>query len=99
MFVCRKCIIKAICTTKCDKIRSYLHILSIIQSSVLITLCLTWALGFGLLLTNGNKHFIFWLWATVLVGSILSLFKVKQLRDRVNLKFGRYPVNHISKWV
>ena len=98
LFFCRKCIVKAICNSRCDHIRKVLHVLAIVQISAIMTLCLSWAIGFGIMLGNNEAKVPAALtFAGLVIVSFLLLFLINLITASIYARFGR-PDNHISKW-
>ena len=90
LFFCRKCLVKTMCNQKCDHIRSILHVLTIIQNSLLVTICLSWAMGFGLMMVMPDfKKIVAGLFSITLVGSISTTSYLGNVKEKINDRFNR----------
>lgn len=90
LFFCRKCLIKGICNKKCDTIRSILHVLNILQSTAIVVICLSWAMGFGLSITmEKSKAFVAITFSLILIGSISFMSIISYIRRVISDRFNR----------
>jgi len=99
LFICKKCIVRSMCNKKCDKIRKALHILDIIQRSSIVTMCLSWAFGFGLQIgTDVSETGVFISFIGMLILSVAVVSVTNHLKLLIGSKFNSDDSKHISRY-
>ena len=93
---CKKCLVVVMCHQKCDSIRSFLHVLSIISHTSMVTVVLSWAIGFGLKLSGMEDNIIMLIFIVILVLSMGALFTSSKMRSSIQSRFN--SGDHISRY-